>query len=72
LTLDTSLIQRININEVDLKRLGYHPYLTWKQARIIINYRDQHGDYRTVKDIQKTLVISDSVYLKIAPYLSTE
>jgi competence protein ComEA len=71
-TLDTSLIQRININEVDLKRLGYHPYLTWKQARIIINYRDQHGDYRTVKDIQKTLVISDSVYLKIAPYLSTE
>ena len=71
-TLDTMLIEKININEVDLRRLGYHPYLSWKQARIIINYREQHGDYRSIEEIMKTRVISDSVYLKIAPYLITE
>ena len=71
-TLDTSLIVRMNINEVDIRRLGCHPFLTWKQAQIIVNYRDQHGDYQSVGGILKTRVISDSVYLKIAPYLTTK
>lgn len=71
-TIDTSLIKRININKCDLKQLGRHPYLTWQQARIIIAYRDQHGDFNSIEEILKTEVIPDSVYVKIAPYLSIE
>lgn len=69
-TLDTTLVGFIDINECDLKTLGRHPYLTWKQAKIILNYRDQHGPYMSIDGILKTSVINDSVYSKIAPYLT--
>lgn len=71
-TLDTALMQRININTCDLHRLGRHPYLTWKQARVIINYRQQHGDFQSTRDILKTVVVSDSVYALIKDYLSIQ
>ena len=70
--LDTNAVQKININSCGLKPLGMHPYLTWKQAKVILNYREQHGPFRSVKGILNTSVISDSVYSKIAPYLSVQ
>jgi competence protein ComEA len=71
-TLDSNLRQRININTCDIKRLGIHPSITWKQAKIIINYRDQHGPYKRIRDIKRTDVISDSLFQKIAPYLTID
>lgn len=70
-TVDTSLAQRININHCDLKRLGRHPYLTWKQARVIINYREQHGAFKSVKDILNTDVIADTTFEQLQPFLTT-
>ena len=67
--LDTSAVKRIDLNSCSLEELGRHPYLSWKQARIILAYREQHQGFRTVKEILRTDVITDSVYLKIAPYL---
>lgn len=71
-TLDTGLISRININSCSLRELGRHPYITWKQAKIILNYREQHGPYISTRGILKTSVISDSLYSKIAPYLTVQ
>ncbi len=70
--IDTNYVQRININTSDVKALGMHPYLSWQQARAVVNYRKQHGLYRRTSGIMETDVIPDSVYLKIAPYLTTE
>lgn len=67
--LDTSAVTRIDLNSCTIEELGRHPYLSWKQARIILAYREQHQGFRTVKEILRTDVITDSVYLKIAPYL---
>ena len=71
-TLDTALIVPIHLNSCDVRRLAYHPYLSWRQAKIIVNYRDQHGPYENISLIKETDVINDSVYLKIAPYLTVE
>jgi competence protein ComEA len=71
-TIDETKIIMININKCDVASLGKHPYLTWKQAKTIINYRFQHGEFKTIEGIKETDVISDSVYVKIAPYLTTE
>jgi len=68
-TIDTTVIQRIDLNSCLIEDLGRHPCITWKQARIIIAYRDQHENFKSVKEIMRTDVISDSLYLKIAPYL---
>jgi len=68
-TIDTLLISKININTATIEKLRHHPYLNYKQAKMIVNYRAQHGVFRSVKDIQKIRPISPEIFRKIAPCL---
>ena len=70
-TIDTLLISKININSAKIEKLRHHPYLNYKQAKMIVNYRTQHGNFRSIKDIQKIRPISPEIFRKIAPYLQT-
>ena len=70
-TIDTLRISKVNINSVSIEKLRNHPYLNYKEAKMIVNYRTQHGDFREVKDIQKIKPISPEIFRKIAPYLTT-
>jgi len=70
-TIDILLISKININTATIETLRNHPYLNYKQAKMIVNYRAQHGVFRSVKDIQKIRPISPEIFRKIAPYLQT-
>jgi DNA uptake protein ComE-like DNA-binding protein len=63
-------IVKININTDSVRHLSQHPYLNWNQARAIINYRKVHGDYEVIESIKTIKVIPDSVYNRIAPYLT--
>ena len=69
--IDTLYISKINVNTIELEQLKKHPYLNYKQAKMIVNYRIQHGDFKQVKDIQKIRPISPEIFRKIAPYLQT-
>lgn len=62
-------LKTININTADINELRAHPYLRWNIANAIINYRQQHGNYKAVEDIKKIDIITDELYNKIAPYL---
>lgn len=70
--IDKMKVVKININSCDVETLGKHPYLTWKEAKTIVNYRFHHGNFKHIERIKDTDIISDSVYLKIAPYLTIE
>ena len=39
---------------------------------MIVNFKNQHGDFSSVKDIQKIKPISPEIFRKIAPYLKTD
>ena len=75
ITLDTQLllvpleIRKLNINSATKEELKAHPYLYWKQAKVIVNYRKQHGKYRQIDDLKKTLLINDSIFDKLKPYI---
>ncbi|MFM9985650.1 MAG: helix-hairpin-helix domain-containing protein [Flavobacteriales bacterium] len=69
---DTSLIQRIHINRIEVAELMGHPYLNKQQARALIAYRDQHGPFKSVSDIRKSVLIDEKTYQKIAPYLTVD
>ena len=69
--IDTLYVSKINVNTIEIEQLKIHPYLNYKQAKMIVNYRIQHGDFRQVKDIQKIRPISPEIFRKIAPYLQT-
>ncbi len=71
ITVDVSKAKKININTCTAKELK-HPYISWKIANGIINYREKHGIFNTVEELKKTDLLDEVTLLKIAPYLSTQ
>lgn len=67
-TVDASKIQKININTCTAKELK-HPYLTWKIAKGIVNYRAKHGNFTALEEIKRTDLLTEELFLKVAPYL---
>jgi DNA uptake protein ComE-like DNA-binding protein len=67
-----SSIKRININTASVDEMKAHPYIKYHLANAIFQYRQQHGNYISVEQIKKILIITDEMYQKAAPYLSVE
>lgn len=65
-------IKKININLADLEQLKEHPYIRYKLANAIVQYRSQHGNFLSVEDIKKIMLVTDEVYLKLYVYLTVE
>ncbi len=65
-------IQKINVNEADVKTMGSHPYINFPLARVIESYRKEHGRFSSVEDIQKVALVTDSIYRLLQPYVRTE
>lgn len=63
------LLKKININTAEANELKLHPYLRWNIANAIVNYRTQHGMYKSVEELHKIEIINDELFNKIAPYL---
>lgn len=73
LQLHAPKLYKININTVSPENLRAHPYISWKQADLIIAYRSQHGQFASIEDILKIKAFTDSSWWqKVSPYLSVE
>jgi competence protein ComEA len=68
--VDVSSIQKLNINTAVFEDLKRHPYLSYKQMNAIIQYRNQHGKYSSVADLQKVVILNGEILRKIEPYLT--
>jgi competence ComEA-like helix-hairpin-helix protein len=64
-----SEVKKIPINSDSLKILAQHPYISYDMAKIILNYRKAHGDYKTPEDLMKIKTIDENVFLRLKPYL---
>ncbi len=60
---------KININTISEEELAIHPYISNKEARAIVAYRFQHGEFRALTDIGNILGVDAETIRKIAPYL---
>jgi len=69
LSIDTSLVKRLEINHVNQSDLGKHPYVKYKRAQTIINYRKQHGAFKSMADLRKVLSLDEDFFRKIELYL---
>ena len=67
--VDPQKIQKINVNRASFDEIRKHPYLSFKQVNAIIQYRNQHGDYRSIADLKKIAIMNDEILRKIEPYL---
>ena len=67
ISVNASDVKHINLNDASIDELKQHPYFK-SIAQLLINYRDQHGDFKTLEDLKNIDVITDQIYEKIIPY----
>lgn len=66
-----SAVKKININTATVEELGRHPYLrNRKQMQVLINYRTQHGPFRSLDELRNVKVLDQGMIQKAGPYLS--
>lgn len=63
-------LKKINLNNCAFEDIKLFPYLTYKQMNAIIAYRKQHGNYKSVEDLNKIAILTPQIIQKITPYLS--
>ena len=68
LKISTAIFRKISINKQHILDLN-HPYLTRKQAQVIVRYRMNHGDFKNVEDLKKTGLLSKETIENLKPYL---
>lgn len=68
LEIDTTMLQKIPVNKISLDELRRFPYLNYKQSKVIVNYRSQHGKFNDLQDIAKIKILDEEILRKIAPY----
>lgn len=64
--------RKLYLNRITETELRQHPYISYKQIRLLLGYRKQHGPYRTLGDVAQSLAFSEADLLRLKPYLSLE
>lgn len=67
--VDVTKVRYLPINTVTLDELRRNPYVKSKLANAIINYRMQHGSFKRIDDLKNIVIMQDSTYNKLLPYL---
>lgn len=62
-------IQKIQLNKVTFDELKKHPYLSWNLANSIIKLRKNLGEFKSIDDIKKSVLMTNVIFEKIKPYL---
>ena len=69
-TIDTTKIISLPINSITVKELARHPYISWKQAQVLANYRLHHDEIKNLKDLQKSKAFDDKEMEQLKAYIS--
>lgn len=68
-SIDASAVHKLDINTISVDDLKQHPYFRYTLASMIVNYRNQHGNFRSGEELKNVELITDSILQKIEPYL---
>ena len=62
-------LHRLNVNKLSLRQLMRHPYITFYQARAIVEYRKKHGDLKNLDQLQFLDEFTEEDISRLSPYL---
>jgi competence ComEA-like helix-hairpin-helix protein len=68
-SVDTSLIIKINLNKDDFKTVNKHPYLSYELTKTIFNQRRKAA---ITTEALKELINDEMLYQKLKPYLDID
>jgi competence protein ComEA len=69
LQLSKEQVKQIDINTAETETLQAHPYIRWKLARMIVEYRNQHGVYHAVDELLQLALMDSVIFKKLIPYI---
>jgi len=61
-----------DINEITLQELFRHPYISYKKAKVICQYRKEHGPFNSWSDLSKILILDEHFIHRIKPYFKIQ
>ncbi|WP_211999998.1 helix-hairpin-helix domain-containing protein [Chitinophaga sp. HK235] len=64
-----SSLKKLDLNLTDEKSLAAHPYIRYKLARLIVQYRSAHGGFRHVEELRQLPLVDEIIYRKIEHYI---
>jgi competence protein ComEA len=63
-------IRKMNVNTATKDELKVHPYIRWNLANVIVEYRNQHGAFKSLEELKNIVLIDEATYNKIVHYLN--
>lgn len=66
---DANRIRKLNLNKLTLNELKRHPYISFYQARAIVDYRRLHGALRSLDDLKLLNDFSEEKIRQLQPYV---
>ncbi|MCO6485406.1 MAG: helix-hairpin-helix domain-containing protein [Saprospiraceae bacterium] len=67
--LDISpVLRKLPVNRLSADSLALHPYISAKQARLLVRYRTHHGPYHSTEDVEKCKSFTREELEKVSPY----
>ena len=64
--------KKIRINSATFEELNKHPYISYKQAKVIVDIRDRKADIESMNRLSLLDEFTDNDTKRLAPYLSFE
>lgn len=65
-------VKKLNVNTATKEELKAHPYIKWNLANAIVEYRNQHGPFKTLDELKNIVLVDEAAYKKMTPYLSLQ
>lgn len=66
---DAAIFRKIPINEAGVEDLSAHPYISYGEAKVLIAYRNQHGNFLSADELLNIKIFKSEWVQKIKPYL---
>ncbi len=70
LIIDSTKINKIDLNQVTFKNLLKHPYFEFHMVKAIVTYRQLQGGFKNIDDLLAIELMYSELYQKIRPYVS--
>lgn len=68
LKLGRGIYRKFRINLLDWKSFR-HPYISYAQAKLVLNYRAQHGAFRDFEQLKAVTLLDIKLWERMKPYL---
>ena len=70
ITVNPTLIKKVELNSITIDQLKSHPYIRWNIANSIIKMREQRKGFSSINDIKESVLINEELFEKLKPYLT--